>query len=88
MGMEGHTVRGDNSATLLPTVLQGIQPQIGQVGSFRMIINAENSALFFRSVQFHYFTAPFIHNAIFWHKNTGAETTCLYFSQMLLNPVF
>ncbi len=59
VGMETHTVAGDNAATLLAAVLQRVEPEIGQVGCLRMVEYAEDAALFFWSFEFHWlFSTP------------------------------
>lgn len=41
----GIPVADRNSGALLSPVLEGVQPQIGQIGGTRKVINAENAAL-------------------------------------------
>jgi hypothetical protein len=42
--MELSIVRGDDPSTLLTTMLKGIETEIGEIGRFKMIINAKDTA--------------------------------------------
>ena len=53
VGMETGPVRGNDTAAFLPPVLKGVESQVGQVGCFRMVENAENAAFFFWLVKVH-----------------------------------
>jgi hypothetical protein len=41
LGMQRIAVRGHDTGALLSTVLQGIEPEIGKLGCFRVMIDAE-----------------------------------------------
>jgi hypothetical protein len=53
--VERSPVGGDDTAALLPPVLQGVETQVGEVGSLRVVKNAEHAALFFRFMHHHLF---------------------------------
>jgi hypothetical protein len=42
--MQLSIVRGDDPSTLLTTMLKGIETEIGEIGRFKMIINAKDTA--------------------------------------------
>jgi 2C-methyl-D-erythritol 2,4-cyclodiphosphate synthase len=52
-------VRGADSRALLPSMLQCIEPEIGEVGSLRMTIDAEYPALFVDIVEHRFFIVTY-----------------------------
>jgi hypothetical protein len=51
-GAEPLTVACDDSRALLAAMLQGVQPQVREVGRLCVVVNAENAALFAEFVHF------------------------------------
>jgi len=42
--MEVFSIRGDNTGTILPTMLKGVKTQIGDIGCLGMIIDSKDTA--------------------------------------------
>jgi hypothetical protein len=53
MGVESHPVGGNNAAALLAAMLKRVESEIGKVGGFGMVENAEDPAFFRWSFEFH-----------------------------------
>jgi hypothetical protein len=51
VGPQTFTVGGDDAATLLAAVLQGIEPQIGQVGRLGVTVDPEDAAFLMEFIE-------------------------------------